>query len=44
MAEHKHGSMDITVQEKTFASFVTIVTRTGIAIVIALVLLALING
>ena len=44
MAEHKHGTMDITVQEKTFASFVTFVTRGAIVIIVALVLLALING
>ena len=26
MAEHKHGSVDIKVQEKTFAGFIRIVT------------------
>lgn len=44
MAEHEHGSMDISVQEKTFASFMTWVTRSTIVILVALVLLALING
>jgi hypothetical protein len=44
MAEHKHGEMDISVQEKTYASFVTWVTRSSIGILIFLVLLALING
>lgn len=44
MAEHKHGSMDITVQEKTFAGFITFVTRSVVIIIIALILLALING
>ena len=44
MAKHSHGSMDITTQEKTFASFVTWVTRTVVAIIVALILLALING
>ena len=44
MAEHKHGSMDIAVQEKTFAGFASFVARTVIAILVALVLLALING
>ena len=44
MSDHKHGEMDITVQEKTFASFITWVTRSSIAIIIFLVLLAMING
>ncbi len=44
MAKHSHGSMDIRDQEKTFNAFVTWVTRSVIAIVVALVLLALING
>lgn len=44
MADHKHGSMDIETQEKTFASFMTWVTRTVIAIIVALILLYLING
>ncbi|RVV97836.1 aa3-type cytochrome c oxidase subunit IV [Mesobaculum littorinae] len=43
MAEHKHGSMDITVQEETFNGFITMVTRGAIAVVIFLVFLALIN-
>jgi hypothetical protein len=44
MAEHKHGSMDITEQEKTFDGFVKWVTRTAVACIVALILLALING
>ncbi len=44
MAEHKQGSMDITTHEKTFSGFVTFVTRTVIVILVALVLLAMING
>lgn len=44
MADHKHGEMDISVQEKTFASFMSIVTKTSIGIIIFLVLLALVNG
>lgn len=44
MADHEHGSMDTSVQEKTFAGFMTMVTRTTIVIIVALVLLALING
>ncbi|WP_368184992.1 aa3-type cytochrome c oxidase subunit IV [Aestuariibius sp. HNIBRBA575] len=44
MADHKHGEMDISVQEKTFAGFATAATRTSIAIIVALILLYLING
>lgn len=44
MAKHSPGSMDITTQEKTFNGFITWVTRTVIAILVALVLLALVNG
>lgn len=44
MAEHKHGTMDITTQEKTFEGFVKITVRMAIAIIVALILLALING
>ena len=32
MAEHKHGSMDITEQEKTFNGFVTFTIRTVVVI------------
>lgn len=42
--EHKPGSMDIRAQEKTFASFMTWVTRSVIAILVFLVLLAMWNG
>ena len=44
MADHEHGSMDISVQEKTFAGFITFTVRATIIILVALVLLALING
>ena len=27
MAEHKHGEMDTTVQEKTFDGFISMVTK-----------------
>ena len=44
MAEHKQGSMDISVQEKTFAGFIRMVTRgAGIAIGI-LIFMALVNS
>lgn len=44
MAEHKHGEMDITVQEKTFDTFVRWVTKGTIAIIVLLIFLALVNG
>lgn len=44
MADHKHGSMDITEQEKTFNGFVLFTQRAVIFILVALVLLAIING
>ena len=44
MADHKHGEMDITVQEKTFEGFMTFTVRATIIILVSLVLLALING
>ncbi|APX22432.1 MAG: aa3-type cytochrome c oxidase subunit IV [Rhodobacteraceae bacterium] len=44
MAEHKHGSMDITEQEKTFNGFVTFTIRTVVVILVLVVLLAMWNG
>lgn len=44
MSDHTHGEMNADVQEKTFDTFLMIVTRSSIAIIIALILLALING
>lgn len=44
MSEHKHGDMDITVQEKTFEGFVTFTIRTVIVIIAAVILLALVNA
>ena len=44
MAEYKHGEMDTSVQEATFNGFLTLVTRATIIIIVALVLLALVNG
>ena len=44
MADHKHGSMDITTQEKTFDGFIKMVTRGTIAIIVFLIFLALVNG
>jgi len=42
--DHKHGSMPVRDQEKTFASFIWYVTR-GIAVTIGvLIFLALVNS
>ncbi|MBO9463986.1 Bacterial aa3 type cytochrome c oxidase subunit IV [Pelagimonas phthalicica] len=40
MAEHKHGSMDISVQEKTFDGFITFTIRSLIVIFALCVFLA----
>ena len=42
--EYKHGSMDITVQEKTFAAFMQFVSRTVIVVVSILLFLAIFNS
>ncbi len=44
MAEHKHGEMDISDHEATFAGFITFTVRTVIVILVSVVLLALINA
>lgn len=44
MAEHKHGSMDIKEQEKTFSGFITFTIRTVVVILVAVVLLAMFNA
>lgn len=44
MAEHDPGKMDITEQEKTFEGFARWTLRSVIVIVVALLLLAAING
>ncbi|GGB00441.1 aa3-type cytochrome c oxidase subunit IV [Allosediminivita pacifica] len=41
MAEHKHGSMDITEQEKTFEGFVKMTIRTCIVILLVVLFLAI---
>ena len=41
MAEHEHGSMDVTEQEKVFAGFIRWSVYTLIIIAIALIFLAL---
>lgn len=42
MAEHKHGEMDISVQEKTFDGFMNMTTKVTIGIIVFLVFLALV--
>lgn len=44
MAKHSHGSMDVTAQEKTFNGFITWVVRSVIFILVALIVLAIVNG
>jgi len=42
LAEHKHGEMDATQNEKTFAAFMNITTKATIAIIVFLIFLALV--
>ncbi|SHH06056.1 aa3 type cytochrome c oxidase subunit IV [Cognatiyoonia sediminum] len=44
MAEHKHGEMDISVQEKTFEGFISMTTKATIVILLILVFLALVGA
>ena len=44
MAEHKHGTMDASTHEANFAGFVKFSSRVATIWIVALVLLALING
>lgn len=44
MADHKHGEMDIQVQEKTFEGFVKAVTWSVVVIIGVLVFIAIVNG
>ena len=41
MADHEHGSMDYTDQQKTFDNFMSWVTKTVIVILVVLVALAI---
>lgn len=43
-AEHKHGSMDIRVQEQTFAGFIRFATWSVVVAVVVLVFMALANA
>jgi len=44
MAEHKIGTMDTKVQEKTYEGFVKFTVRSVIAILLFLVFLAIVGG
>ncbi len=44
MAEHKHGEMDTTSQEKTFDGFLKFMTWSAIVVIVVLILVAMING
>lgn len=44
MADHKHGEMDISVQEKTFDGFIKMTQRAIILIICTLIFMALVNG
>jgi len=44
MAEYKHGTMDTTTHERTFAGFVRFVGIAVVVIVVILILIGLLNG
>jgi hypothetical protein len=44
MAEHKHGSMDIRTQERTFDGFMRFTVRVVWVVIASLVFLALVNA
>lgn len=44
MGEHKPGSMDITVQEKTFHGFIKFVTWGAVVSALVLIFMALANA
>jgi len=44
MADYKHGSMDISTQEKTFGVFMSMVTKGAIFSILLLIFIALVNG
>jgi len=44
MAEHKHGEMDITAQERTFEGFVRFAVWTAAISILILIFIALINA
>ncbi|MEL6679621.1 MAG: aa3-type cytochrome c oxidase subunit IV [Pseudomonadota bacterium] len=44
MAEHEHGTMDVTEQQKTFDGFMAWVVRTIVASIAVLLFLAIFNS
>lgn len=42
--KHEHGTMNTDVQEKTFANFMSFVSKSVVIILVSLVLLYLVNG
>ena len=44
MADHKHGEMDTTEQQKTFDGFVKFTVWAVVVIIVALILLAILNA
>ncbi len=44
MAEHKHGEMDVSVQEETFAGFMRWSKNVAIASILILIFLAIFNS
>ncbi len=44
MAEHKHGTMDIEAQERTFETFMKFVVRGAIVCLCILIFLAIFNS
>lgn len=44
VAEHKHGEMEISEQEKTFAGFIKFSIWTTVIIIVVLIFLALVGA
>lgn len=44
MSDHKHGEMNIDVQEKTFDKFVKVSAWSGVAIILTLILIAFLDA
>jgi len=44
MAKHEHGSMDTSVQEKTFEGFIKVTTYVAVVAILALLFMAVFNS
>ncbi|MCF3973061.1 aa3-type cytochrome c oxidase subunit IV [Paracoccus salsus] len=44
MAEHEHGKMDITEQQKTFAGFIRMAVWVSVLSILVLIFMALVNA